>query len=172
MKIKATEISKDPRKFGYLNIMASIGSTEINISKRFYDNLIKLRELYTIHEAIVRKKYINRRKKDKKMNEEKIDLDELKKEGLIQDIQIMSDSLTEDGFSEEEIQEVIDDVTDDFYNKEECICLKGKNCCKCDEVLKEEELKSQPDPYAEDLLDDHSEHLMCYKCNCIRALEI
>jgi len=111
MKIKATEISKDPRKFGYLNVMASIGSIEINISKRFYDNLIKLRDLCTIYEAIVRKKYINRRKRE--------NLEELEKEELQQDIQMMSDSLTEDGFSEEEIQEAITDVIDEFYSKKD-----------------------------------------------------
>ncbi len=57
-------------------------------------------------------------KKEKK-SEEKIDLEELEKEGLIQDIQMMSDSLTEDGFSEEEVQEAIDDSIDEFYNKKE-----------------------------------------------------
>jgi len=51
------------------------------------------------------------------MSEVKIDLEELEKEVLQQDIQMMSDSLEEDGFSEEEIREIIRGVIDDFYSK-------------------------------------------------------
>ena len=58
-------------------------------------------------------------KENKNNEKDKIDLEELEKEGLIQDIQMMSDSLTEDGFSEEEVQEAIDDSIDEFYNKKE-----------------------------------------------------
>ena len=56
--------------------------------------------------------------------------------------------------------------------KEECICLKGKICCKCGKILEKEDLKPKTDPFAEDMCDDHSEHLICYECACILASEV
>ena len=57
-------------------------------------------------------------------------------------------------------------------NDEECDCLKGEVCCKCGKLLKGDELKSQTNPFASDVWDDHSEHLICYKCAVISAEEI
>ena len=58
-------------------------------------------------------------------------------------------------------------------DNEECICLNGKDCCNCGIILVEkEELIPREDPYATDICNDHSEHLLCYECVCNSAEEI
>ncbi|KKN10488.1 hypothetical protein LCGC14_1036100 [marine sediment metagenome] len=54
---------------------------------------------------------------------------------------------------------------------EECDCLKGKNCCECGEILGKDELKPGVNPYAEDICDDHSEHLLCDECGYTSAMD-
>lgn len=57
-------------------------------------------------------------------------------------------------------------------DNEECVCLNGKNCCKCGKILEKEELNPKPDPYAADICNDHSKHLICYECSCILEEDI
>jgi len=57
-------------------------------------------------------------------------------------------------------------------DNEECDCLKEKNCCKCGKILEKKELKARTNPYAEDICNDYSEHLLCYECSCFLANDV
>ena len=59
-----------------------------------------------------------------------------------------------------------------MIDEEECVCLNGKNCCKCGEPLEKEDLIPRTNPYAVELCDDHSDHLICDNCLCIAAKDI
>lgn len=63
MKIKAMEIKSPPRNWEVNNDPTMV-PVEINISKKMFDNWIKIRDLYNIYKLFLRKKFIKKTKKE------------------------------------------------------------------------------------------------------------
>ncbi len=57
-------------------------------------------------------------------------------------------------------------------DNEVCDCLKGKNCCNCGMLLEKDELIPGSNPFAADVWNDHSKHLLCHKCVIMLVEEI